>query len=417
MPDEPTEPSGADDPRPEHHDPGAAAWPSGGTGDPLAPREGPERAAATPTPTPAPQPSRPDPHGAAAPTGGPGTDPGPYAAPGGPYAPATPPYGAPANPYAPPGGYGVPGGYGAPGGAPPGPPFGGPGTPYGPSGSYGVPGYPYAWPYIPSAPKAPPSPEARRARRRWVIALAAVLVVALGGGVGIGAAIAPTSPSAVATSLLHRSMAAAAGTGSFHYVEISTVLGAPDDITGDALPHGGRQVITQRCKSGTNVFDLRLVHGVVYFRGNEYAVLDQLGVATTRAGSLVNRWVKLTKSETPYKSFAAGITAQSNISQLPTVIVPRSTRAVPGASPPATQIVGALYAGKGKSPIGTAALNVDASSSLPQTLRGSAVSTSGRFEVSWTFSHFGQHVSVGAPPGAVAYASLHAKAPAKATCV
>lgn len=316
----------------------------------------------------------------------------------GPYAPYSGHYGAPQGAYAPPWGNQPPGGY--------------------QSGPYAPPGAPYSWPYIPPPPPRPPaSPEERRRRRRLRLAFAALLVLAVGAGIGIGAAIAPTNPATVAQALVNKAITAATNAGSYRYTEHSTVLGAPDDITGDAGPTGGRQVITQRCKSGTNVFDLRLVKGVVYFRGNSPAIVDQLGVASTHARSLVGRWVKVVKGETPYSSFADGITTSSNISQLRTTIVTRASKTVAGSSPQSTEIVGALSAGKGKRPIGTAALLIDASTSLPRTLRATAVTAAGRYTLTWTFKDFGEHVRVVAPANPIAYAGLHASTPSKSACV
>jgi hypothetical protein len=337
------------------------------------------------------------------------------------------PYGA--GPYAP-GAFTEPGSSGGPYGPPPPPPYGSlggsaygaQGTPtYGPAPGQevgvGDPTNRYGWPYVPPPPPTiPRSAEDRRRRRRRGLTFAAALVLAVGAGIGIGAAVAPTNPTTVARALLHKAMSAAAAATSYHYVELSTLLGAPDNIEGDALQHGGRQVIRQRCGSNTDLFQLRLVNGIVYFRGNAPSVSDQLGVAGTRASTLADRWVKVTKGDSVYNTFADGITTRSNVSQLPTVIVPRSTRAVSGSSPAKTEIVGALNAGKGKA-VGTADLVLVTSTSLPLTLRGSAVGTQGStFAVKWTFSSYGEKVTVDAPSGAIDYSSLHAKAPSKNAC-
>ena len=322
--------------------------------------------------------------------------------------PSMPPGGAPEQGAGPYGAYPPYDPYGYGQGVPP--------SPYGPAQEAppGPPGYRYAWPYVPPPPPRPPASAAdRRRRRRGVLVLTGVLVVALGAGIGIGAAIAPTSPTAVARSLLTKTMAAAAAARSYHYLERTTILGSPDDIEGIALQNGGRQLIKQRCRSGTNLFALRLVHGVVYFRGNATAVIDQLGVPATRAGTVAGRWVKITRGVSLYTTFAKGITTRSNASQLPTVIVPRLTRPVSGSSPPTTAIVGALNAGKHKKPVGTAQLVVAASTSQPKLLRGSAVGTTGRFAVTWTWGGFGKAVSVTAPSGALTYGSLHVRPPAK----
>jgi hypothetical protein len=236
-----------------------------------------------------------------------------------------------------------------------------------------------------------------------------VVVVVAGAGFWIGALLAPTGPKS-ASSLFKSALAAAESSGSFHYTELSTTDGTPDDITGDAGPDGGRQVITTTGSSGRDVFDLRLVKGVVYFRGNRPAVIDQLGVTATKAGADVDRWVAVRKGEAPYATFAAGITASSNLSQLPKTFVPATSAKASGT----TRIDGGLDAGKNRAAVGTADMVIDSATSLPESLDAQASGTdNARVDLQWTFSHWGETVKVTAPPKAVAYSSLGAKAPSK----
>ena len=282
--------------------------------------------------------------------------------------------------------------------------FGGPPQP--PYGTYQS--QPFGWPYVPSAPRR--TPEERRKRTRRAFTFAAVLVLAVGTGIGIGAAIAPTNPTTVARALVSSSVAAVQHAGTFRYSELSTTLGVPDNIIGVAAPHGGRQLITERCTSGTNVFDLRLVNGIVYFKGNDPAVVDQLGVSAATAGAEVGKWVKVTKGESPYRSFSLGITTKSNISQLTSTFLAEKSR----ANSTTTDIFGGLN-DHGK-PIGTATLVITSASKLPRSFNASKVATAGRISLAWTFGHFGQAVHVSAPSKAVAYSSLHTKAPPKTAC-
>ncbi len=314
----------------------------------------------------------------------------PYQTPGADQAPQ-PPYGAPPNPY------------GRPQAAPP-----------------------YSWPYVPPPPPRPPlSPEERRRRTRRGLAFTLALVVAVGAGIGIGAAIAPASPATLATTLVGRAIAAATDARTYHYVELSTVFGEPDDIEGNAAPGSGQQLIRQACApvradttDRTSVFDLRLVHGIVYFRGNVVAVVDELGVAASRAASVARRWVSVVKGEKPYVTFEQGISTDSNASQLRSAIVPASSRSVPGSTPPTTEVVGAaLFTKKADQTRGTAVLVMDTSTGRPRTLRGSALlEDTARYTVTWTFSRFREKVHVVVPSHAVPYSSLHAKAPPKTTC-
>jgi hypothetical protein len=353
----------------------------------------------------------------------------------GPYPPA-PPYGQP--PYGqPPYGqppYGQPP-YGQPpygqqppyGEQPPYPPYGhtpyghtpyGRPDPYAQQGQFAAHSPPYAWPYVPPRPpRGPLTPEERRRRNRRALGLGGAVILALGAGIGIGSAIAPTNPSTVAINLVNRAIGAATSAGSYHYVERSTAGGVPDDIAGDATPNGGRQVILQRCSGGTTYFHLRLVRGVVYFKGTRIAVVDQLGVAATKAPSIAGRWVKVVKGEKLYTGFADGITARSNISQLHSAIVPVTSRTVPG-SPASTEVLGGLFkTTKNNRTIGTAKLVLDSATGRPRSLQGGAATTSGgHYVVSWTFGHYGEKVDIAAPSGALSYASLHAKSPPKGTC-
>jgi len=205
----------------------------------------------------------------------------------------------------------------------------------------------------------------------------------------------------------------ATSAGTFSYVERSTTDGVADDIVGVAAPDTGRQVIAESGASGTDVFDLRLVDGVVYFRGNEAAVVDQLGVPAAKASQDARRWVTIRRTDTVYKTFEAGITTKSNLSQLPSTFVPLSSAAVPDANPPTTRIAGGISAGKGRSPLGVAVLDVAASSSLPMSFNASAVdpSTGASISLAWTFSHWRERVHVTVPAKTVPYSSLGATPP------
>lgn len=238
-----------------------------------------------------------------------------------------------------------------------------------------------------------------------------VLLLAVGVGIGIGAWIAPTPPTTAAKSLVEKSITAAEASGAFHYAELSTESGKPFSIIGDATPDGGRQVITQIGASGTDVYDLRLVSGTVYFRGTKRALLDQIGVSTTQATSLAGKWIAVRKGAPVYKKFEEGITVSSNLSQIPNTFVAKRSVPVTGSKPAATRIVGGLFSGKGKPAVGSAAMVVTTSDSLPRTLTGKLTGGTARLTLTWTFSHFSEKVQVSAPSGAVSFGSLHAHAP------
>jgi hypothetical protein len=237
------------------------------------------------------------------------------------------------------------------------------------------------------------------------------VVVALGAGIGIGIWIAPTSPGSVARATLHNAIAAGIHAGTYHYVEDSRTDGVRDDIVGTAAPSSGRQIITESGKSGTDVFDLRLVDGIVYFRGNEAAVVDQLGVSSANAPQVSGTWVKVTRKASVYHTFEEGITTRSNMSQLATVMVPDSTANLPNATIPTTQVLGGVIVGPHDQTAGVARLDVRTSTSLPTTLQARAAdqATGASITMSWTFSRWKEHVSVPAPSKSTPFASLGAR--------
>jgi len=300
--------------------------------------------------------------------------------------------------------------------APPGSP-GSPGSPPPPGGygnyPYGSYPQPYGWHYgAPPAPARVRTPEERRRRRRHGITYGAALVVLAGIGIGLGFWLAPTPPATVAEGLTKQAVAAGNAAGSFHYVQRSTEDSVRDVIVGDAGTDGGQQLITQQGGSGTNIYRLRLVHGVVYFRGNKAAVIDQLGVSQAKASADVGKWVSIHKGDGPYASFAAGITTKSNLSQLPETFVPLTSTTTSSSSPPTTRISGGLTAGKGRPAVGTARLVVATSSTLPRSFAAKATAITGvHLLLAWRFSHWGAPVHVSAPSGAVPYSSLGATTP------
>ena len=332
---------------------------------------------------------------------------------GPPPAPAQPGYGPPPvygpPAYGPPPGW--PGLYSTPGAVPyptplPGPPAYGPPAygppPYGTTPAYGPPS---------AAPPRQRTPEERRRRRRRLVSVG-VVVVAFVAGIAIGVWAIPRSTPPSPSALVDKAIAAGTAAGTFRYVERSTTDGRLESIAGAAAPSSGRQQITTAGASGTDRFDLRLVGGVVYFRGNRAAVIDQLGVPAATAPGVVNRWVSLHKGQGPYQSFAEGVTAASNLSQIPTVIVGTASAPVSGSTPAATRITGGLYVGKGHPAVGTAAMVITTSSSLPQSIKGLAVSGDGaRLAITWTYSHWRGAVTVVAPKTSVPYPSLGATAP------
>ena len=254
-------------------------------------------------------------------------------------------------------------------------------------------------------------PTTRRSRtsRRFAVLFTVAVLVAIGAGVGIGAAIAPTNPASTARSVLNQAIAAGTAAGSFHYVEQSTGGGPAETIAGDAAPNGGSQTITQ----GSDQFDLRLVNGAVYFKGNASAMADQLGAPTAIATKDAGRWVSVPKSTgSLYSGFAVGITAKSNLSQINDTVEPLTVTTVGSGSGARTVVLGHMKIGTSGT-AGTTRVVLNAATHLPENVSGNAsVPNAGVTEtVQWSFDHWHQHVSVSAPSGALPYSSLGATPP------
>jgi hypothetical protein len=265
-------------------------------------------------------------------------------------------------------------------------------------------------------------PAAHRPRRRGRTILVIVVVAVLALAAGIGGLIAdqtnttvstvPSSSSSPAASrILRTALAAAKRVGTFHYVATSSVTG-PQGYTqktlGEAGTDSGRQVITL----GAQRFVVLVVGSACYLKGNAAALTANLGLPSSIASAHVGQWISLTRTDAPYASVYAAVTASSALAdnititprdQLPdTRIDGRSVRIITGAIAP---LPGA--GGQSQTPKGTATLAVRTGvSHLPVRYTERGTFDKQKSVSAVTFTGWGDAVNVTAPSGAVTYASL-----------
>jgi hypothetical protein len=267
-------------------------------------------------------------------------------------------------------------------------------------------------------------PPVSRTPRRTVMTVIVVIVVVALVGAGIGVALgggsssnpSPTSstPNPAATGaarqLLRSALAAAGGINAFHYVATSTVSGGSgysQRTVGDAGPTSGKQVIT----IGAQRFTVIVVGTACYLKGNASALVANLGLSSAQAAAHAGQWISLAKTDAPYASVYAAVTAPSAIADnvtitATTVLAPstvdgRRVQTVTGTIAP-TRIAGQTIA-----PKGTASLAVRASSPhLPVRYVEEGTQDHQKSSSTVTFSRWGEAVAVTAPANAVAYSSL-----------
>jgi hypothetical protein len=277
---------------------------------------------------------------------------------------------------------------------------------------FGSPGLPNGSVHDPSSPRP-----RRRILLTVVIAIVVVALVAAITGVFVSGGSNSTTPtqkntaiSPAARQLLQSALSAAGQVNSFHYVATSTVSG-PNGYTqktiGDAGPDSGQQDITV----GAQKFTVLVVGTACYLKGNAAALTTNLGLSSVAATAHTGQWISLARTDGPYASVYAAVTAPSALAdnititpenQLPpTKVDGRRVVTISGA------IAKVHIAGQTIAPKGTAALAVrSAAPHLPVRYTENGTVNSQQTVSSFSFSHWGKAVHVTAPSGAVPYASL-----------
>jgi hypothetical protein len=224
-----------------------------------------------------------------------------------------------------------------------------------------------------------------------------------------------TSPSGTATSsagrqLLRSALAAANRVNSFHYLSNSSLTGSgggTQKVIGDAGPDSGKQVIT----AGDQKFTVLVVGQACYIRGNAAALVVNLGLTSALAAAHANQWISLARTDGPYASVYAAVTAHSALSDNISV-VPRDQSTPTRRDGRLVQTVTGAIApvpGQTGTPKGTATLTVRASTPHLPVRYTEQGTLSGQTSVSTlSFSRWGEALHITAPTGAVAFASIGA---------
>jgi hypothetical protein len=219
-----------------------------------------------------------------------------------------------------------------------------------------------------------------------------------------------TATSPAASHALAAALAAARRAQSFHYVVTSSLTGpqaSTQRTVGDAGPTSGRQVITD----GKQRFTVLVVGTACFIEGNAAALTANLGLSSTDAAANAGKWISLARTDGPYASVYAAVTAPSAIADnitvvpqnlsAPTRLAGRRVQSVSGS------IARVTIAGQSIAPKGTAALAVRAGTNpLPVRYTERDAQNGGQGTTRLSFSRWGVPVTETAPSGAVAFATI-----------
>jgi hypothetical protein len=266
------------------------------------------------------------------------------------------------------------------------------------------------------------APPYRRRRKVLVSIVVVIVVLALvGGGVAVftesSSTVSPPAPgtsTSGARQLLQTALQAARHVNSFHYVASSSLSGSgggSSRTVGDAGPDSGRQLIT----SGRQKFTVLVIGTACYMKGNAPALTANLDFSAAAATAHAGQWISLAKTDPPYASVYAAVTAPSAISDNVTIVPQnvlgtrtlggRTVETVTGVIAPVT------IPGEGPQPTakGTATLAVRASAPhLPVRYTERGTLDHQKSTATVTFSGWGKSVTITAPVGAVPWAQVGA---------
>jgi hypothetical protein len=237
-----------------------------------------------------------------------------------------------------------------------------------------------------------------------------LLGVAVFGGSTSNVSSPKSTVSPAARQLLRSALAAAGQVNAFHYVSTSSVTGpqgGTQKTVGDAGAASGRQVITV----GNQKFTVLVIGAACYLKGNAAALVANLGLPSSLATTYAGRWISLTKSDPPYASVYAAVTARSAITDNITIVPESQSTPTHLAGRRVQTVTGAIapirIAGQLNNPKGTATLAVRATSPhLPVRYTEQGTLDHEKNMSTITFSRWGEAVHLTAPSGAVAFASI-----------
>lgn len=215
-----------------------------------------------------------------------------------------------------------------------------------------------------------------------------------------------------ATRLLRDALSAAGGSGSFHYVSVSTSSTSSSaqlsqQTVGDAGQSGGSQVIT----IAGDTFSVVVLGTTAYFRGDASAMAVSLGVPGPVAQQYAGKWISLVPGDAPYQSVEIAVTSSSALQQNITFTAAKELGSSKVDGKSVVGIQGPMAAVQGQAAHGTATLYVAASGRhLPvrYTELGSVGTGSNRarLDFSITFSKWGEAVSPPVPSAATPFSAL-----------
>jgi hypothetical protein len=150
----------------------------------------------------------------------------------------------------------------------------------------------------------------------WGKLLALVLgVVVLVGAVtgGIVHLVERQSPVAIQSPAVANSKlyAAAAASGSFHYVNSSLEVVGGRTETSTSIGDAGRDQGVQYMIGAQGAFEVIVVDSMAYMKADLSALENVLGLSPTVAAPYVDRWISLAPTDAPYKAVAADVTSET----------------------------------------------------------------------------------------------------------
>ena len=249
---------------------------------------------------------------------------------------------------------------------------------------------------------------------RRIVAGAVCLPLCLAAACGSS----PTGPVTHAGSLAGKSASqvvlaatsAANALGSVHYELTASQAAQKESVIGDATSSGGRQEIT----IGGLHIQVVIVAGVAYAQGNATGIQSFMGIPSTQSSKYANKWIAVHQSDSLYAGISEAVTLSTALAQLTPsgTLKLTSTRTVQGRE--ALGVKGGLPGQAQQGLSGSTTLYVATSKpTVPLSFsEDSTEVTSGKtqHEVSTgSFTHWGEHLHLTAPQGAVAFSSIPTK--------
>jgi hypothetical protein len=235
-----------------------------------------------------------------------------------------------------------------------------------------------------------------------------LLTVILPVAAGVIAVVVPPAvtgaSSLSATTLLNRSLDAAAGAGSVEFVDRSTSGKVTQQLSGAISAPAASETIT-----GNGMpFAVELIDGVVYVQGSANVLETALKLSPTQANPVSGKWISVTSTDSAFSNLTGELTITQSLNEFtptgPHVHI-ESTKRINGHT--VIPIVGTPKSTVSRGAKGSVALLVSSRSPhLP--VGGSLVLAKGKNRLNEVavFKNWGATVSLIAPTGAVPITSI-----------